>query len=142
MSSDAHKGASLNFADLQLEQGYVSHRAYGQSKLALVVFTYELARRLEGSGVTVNAVHPGFVASDIYRKAGWLLRVIAPLLRLFAAKPAKGARSSVFLASAPEVAGASGGYYIDCRPAESSPVSRDPKSAERLWRISAAMTGL
>ncbi|WP_298006910.1 MULTISPECIES: SDR family oxidoreductase [Anaerolinea] len=142
VSSAAHRGARLDFEDLQNERSYQGWRVYSQSKLANLLFTYELARRLEGSGITVNALHPGFVATRFGRSNGG---IFDPLFRLFqfaAISPEEGARTSVYLAASQEVEGVSGKYFEKCRAVPSSPESYDLASARRLWEISLQMTGL
>jgi NAD(P)-dependent dehydrogenase (short-subunit alcohol dehydrogenase family) len=139
LSSAAHKMArrGLDFDDLQCTRRYRAFDAYSRSKLANVYFTRELARRLAGTGVTVNAAHPGYVASQFARDGDLYLE---PLVRLggklFAISPEKGARTSVYLASSPEVEGATGGYYVRCRPAAVSKVGQDDIAARRLWDAS------
>ena len=142
VSSAAHRGARLNFEDLQNERSYQGWPVYSQSKLANLLFTYELARRLEGSGITVNALHPGFVATRFGRSNGG---IFDPLFRLFqfaAISPEEGARTSVYLAASPEVEGVSGKYFEKCKAVPSSPESYDLTSARRLWEVSLQMTGL
>jgi retinol dehydrogenase 12 len=143
VASDAHKGVSINFDDIQFKQKYSGWKAYQQSKLANILFTYELARRIEGTGVTANALHPGFVRTSFLEAlndapAGWLLKNLGGLIAL---SPEKGARTSIYLASAPEVAGVSGRYFVKEKPVVSSPQSRDQSTAERLWKLSVEMTG-
>ena len=114
---------------------------YAQSKLANLLFTYELARRLEGTGVTANALHPGFVASNFTAGNGvfgWFLRRWAGLL---AVSVEEGAKTPIYLATAPEVAGVTGQYFVKCRPARSSSQSHDRAAADRLWRVSEELTG-
>jgi NAD(P)-dependent dehydrogenase (short-subunit alcohol dehydrogenase family) len=142
VSSDAHRGQEMDFEDLQGEEGYQHFKAYRQSKLANVLFTYELDRRLAGTGVTVNAVHPGFVSTNFARQGSSLVRFLMPVLHLFALSPEKGAETSIYLASSPEVAGVSGKYFTKKEPVSSSPASYDQEAAKRLWDISAEMTGL
>lgn len=141
VSSIMHRSAVLDLDDLQLERGYSPPKAYARSKLALVLFTYELARRLEGAGVAANALHPGFVATGIGLKSP-LDKILKPVMGLFAVSPEEGARTSVYLASSPEVAGVTGEYFERERPARSSPASYDEETARRLWEISAPMAGL
>jgi retinol dehydrogenase-12 len=137
VASDAHRFATLNFDDLGFERGYFGFLAYARSKLANVLFTYELARRLEGSGVTANAVHPGHVATDIW-KANF--SVFGPLIRfinrLIALTPQQGADTLIYLASSPEVAQETGKYYIKRKAVSSSALSRDKQAARRLWEVS------
>lgn len=142
VSSDAHKRAQINFKDLELERKYNGMKAYGQSKLAVVLFTYELERQLEGTQVTVNALHPGFVATNIGQNNGRLVKLFAPLIRLMALSPKEGAETSIYLASSPDVAGVTGKYFGKKKAARSSPASYDETAAQRLWEISAEMTGL
>lgn len=143
VSSGAHKGQALDFDDLQMERSYQGMVAYGRSKLANLYFTYELARQLAGTGVTVNALHPGFVAtnlgSDNIPLIGGLVKRV---INLVAMNVEKGAQTSIYLASAPEVDGVTGKYFVDCRPVSSSPVSYDETAARRLWQISETLTGL
>jgi NAD(P)-dependent dehydrogenase (short-subunit alcohol dehydrogenase family) len=117
-------------------------RAYGKSKLANLLFTYELDRRLPGSEVTVNALHPGFVATKIGGNNGWLVRLFMPLIRLWAISPQEGAETSVYLASSSEVAGVSGKYFYQKHPVLSSAFSRDEDAARRLWDASVELTGI
>jgi len=141
VSSAAHRGAELDFDDLQCERGYSGWRTYQRSKLANLLFTYELARRLEGSSVTANALHPGFVASRFGLNNGPLFRFGIRIAFMVSAIPVdEGAQTSIHLASSPEVEEVNGKYFIKCEPAESSPASRDPAAARRLWEISEAMT--
>ncbi len=143
LSSDAHRQAKLNLDDLQNERKYAGFRAYAQSKLANVLFTYELDRRRGNAPVTVNAVHPGFVASNFGRNnRGVIGLVMTRLVPLFAKSVVEGAATSVYLASSPEVAGVSGRYFVDCRPVKSAPQSYDRTAAERLWAVSEQLTGL
>jgi NAD(P)-dependent dehydrogenase (short-subunit alcohol dehydrogenase family) len=137
VSSDAHQPARLDFDDLQAERGYSGFGVYGRSKLANLLFTYELARRLEGTGVTVNAVHPGVVASRFATNNGRLARLLRPLARPFMLSPEQGARTVVYLATSPEVEGVTGQYFVRERPRRSSAASYDRAAAERLWQASA-----
>jgi len=136
VSSDAHYGGAMNFEDQMGAQKYSSWRAYSQSKLANVLFTYALARQLEGSGVTANALHPGFVASGFGRNnSGWM-GMLMPLVQLFAIKPDKGAETSVFLATSPAVSRVSGKYFANSKEKESAAISYDQTTQDRLWAIS------
>jgi NAD(P)-dependent dehydrogenase (short-subunit alcohol dehydrogenase family) len=142
VSSDAHRGAHIDWDHLRATRGELGFRAYGQSKLALVLFTYELARRLAGSGVTVNAVHPGVVATGFGTQYGPLGRLAVRIGSLFMRSPEEGAATPIYLASSPEVAGISGRYFYDCEPVESSPESYDRAAATRLWQRSEEIVGL
>ncbi len=141
VASDAHRGVSLDFDDLEGKKQFGGWRAYQRSKLANILFTAELARRLEGTGVTCNCLHPGFVRTKIFRDPGWVGMAIRAAAR-FALTPEQGARTSISLATSPEVARATGGYYTKERAATPSRAARDPVAAQRLWEISLAMTGL
>jgi len=142
VASESHRRAGIPFDNLELEEGYSGMRAYGQAKLGNILFTYELARRLEGSGVTANAVHPGFVATDIGSDNGWLVNQVMKVVHLFGRSPEEGAETVVYLASSPELEGVSGKYFFDKQPIESAPVSYDRQTAQRLWQVSVQMTGL
>lgn len=137
VSSEAHRNASINFDDLNLTRRYFGWTAYGQSKLANVLFTYELARRLEGSGVTANALHPGFVRTGLGTKnTSPLLRILVWLIFRMGMSPRQGAQTSLLLAASPEVEGVSGEYYSVERRVRSSRRSYDEAAAQRLWDIS------
>jgi NAD(P)-dependent dehydrogenase (short-subunit alcohol dehydrogenase family) len=142
ISSVMHKWALIDFDNLEAERRYNGVTAYGLSKLALLLFTYELARRLEGTQVTVNALHPGFVGTNIYSSAGGIVKLVAPLIKLVTLNPKEGAQTSIYLASSPEVLGVTGQYYAKGQSVPSSPASYDSADAQRLWEISAQMTGL
>lgn len=142
VSSGAHEMTGMNFDDIQMENGYNGWTAYGQSKLANVMFAYALARRLEGTGVTANAMHPGLVSTGFGREMGVLFKLLAPLLKIFAKSPEKGADTLVYLASSPKVEGVTGKYFQDREPKRTSAASYDEDAQERLWEISAAMVGL
>ena len=143
VSSMAHYGAQLNFADLENKKGYSGWRAYGQSKLANILFTKELARRLDRKGVTANALHPGFVASRFaMNNLGILKGPYALIQKLIAISPDAGAQTSIFLASSPQVQGVTGQYFDKKQAVEPSPAARDEAAAAKLWDISARMTGL
>ncbi len=116
--------------------------AYSQAKLANVLFTYELDRRLKGKGITANALHPGFVATQFAKNNGLLYRAGMSVAHLFARTPEQGARTSIYLATSREVEGVSGKYFVDQKPARSDPASYDQATAEKLWRVSAEMVRL
>ena len=141
VSSGAHAGSKINFDDIMLAKRYRSFEAYGQSKLANILFTYELARRLEGSGVTANALHPGGVATEFAAGEG-LMGTIFKLIRPFLPTPEQGAETQIYLASAPEVAGVSGQYFAKKKLVNSSKISYDTAVAQHLWQLSAELTGL
>src|SRR3990170_70761 len=143
VSSNAHQSARMDFASLKGGGFYNSWAAYSQSKLANLLFTYELARRLEGTGVTVNALHPGFVASSFAHNNGWLVAWGTKVAQKLAGRtPEEGARTVIYLASSPAVEGVSGKYFIDEKAVASSPASYDETIAKRLWEVSEQMTGL
>ncbi len=142
VSSAAHLGGTIHFDDLEQKKGYSAWSAYSQSKLANILFTRELARRLAGSGVTVNALHPGFVATDFGRGRGLFGRFLMPVAQLFAISPAKGAQTSIYLASSPKVEGVSGKYFADQQEKRPSSAARDDEAALRLWERSEAMLEL
>lgn len=142
VASEAHRGARLDFDDLQGEQRYSRWTAYKRSKLANLLFCYELARRLTGRGITANALHPGFVATEIGVRNRLMPGFVWRLASLAAIAPEEGAQTSIYLATSAEVAGVSGRYFIRCAPAESSAASHDRVAEERLWAISEDLTGL
>ena len=140
VSSRAHERAILDFDDLMGKRQYGGWQAYCRSKLANLLFTKELARRLAGSGVTANALHPGWVATNFAANNGWNGRLIYLGARLFAISPERGARTMVYLASAPEMAEISGCYFVREKAVPSSPASRDEAAARRLWELSTELT--
>ena len=144
VASDAHAAATMDLEDLQYEQGYGIMKAYSRSKLANIMFTYELARRLQGSQITVNAVHPGFVSTGMGTNnvPRWLGRIFQSITGLFARDAAQGAETVIYLADAADVEGISGLYYQDMTPIQSSALSYDEALARRLWESSAAMVDL
>jgi NAD(P)-dependent dehydrogenase (short-subunit alcohol dehydrogenase family) len=143
LSSGAQAMGRINFDDLQQERGYNGQRAYNQSKLANVMFTYELARRLEGTGVTANVLHPGVVRTAFGQEdMGRWMRVMVPVARPFMKAPGEGARTSIYLAASPEVEGVTGRYFANSKPRDSSRASYDEAAAARLWRVSADLVGL
>jgi len=143
VSSEAHRGSKLNFDDLENRRSYNGFPAYGQSKLANVLFTYELARRLAGTGVTANVLHPGFVATQFGHNNGAVVRALMRLVQRFGGlSPEQGAQTSLHLAASPEVEGVTGQYFDNRRAVPSSPASYDEAGARRLWEISERMTAL
>lgn len=140
VSSGAHRRVALDFDDLQNEQQYAPFDVYSQSKLANVYFTFELARRLEGTGVTANCLHPGVVSTALFRHLPPLIGTAVKIARPLLLTPAQGADTAVYLAAAPEVAEVSGRYFERREAVESSPVSQDVAAARRLWEVSEALT--
>jgi len=143
VSSGAHATGRIVFDDLQGTAEYSGKRAYSASKLANVMFTYELARRLEGTGVTATVLHPGVVRTNFGADdpAG-LIKAMLPLVRLFMKTPAAGAATTIYLASSVELEGATGRYFANRKPKTSSRVSYDTAAAARLWKVSTALVGL
>ena len=142
VASEAHKLGRLDFDDLGNRRRYRVMRVYGQSKLANILFTYELARRLDGTDVTVNCVHPGAVGTRLGQNNGRVATFLTKLLRPFFRTPEQGAATSLWAASSPDVEGATGRYFLNCREARSSRLSHDRELARRLWDESARLTGL
>jgi len=149
VSSNAHAQGRIDFDDLQGEQSYSGSRAYNQSKLANVLFTYELARRLPATAlldqpvVTANALHPGVVSTTFGAEdPASVQRVFIPFLRLFMKTPAQGAATPIHLASARDVEQVSGRYFANCRATRSSKASYDQATAARLWQVSGDLVGL
>jgi retinol dehydrogenase 12 len=140
-ASAAHLRATLDFDDLQSSGTYRARVAYGRSKLCNILFTRELARRLAGTGVTANCLHPGFVATNFGQRDaglfGWVLRGAM----MFARPPEPGANTIIHLANSQQLADVSGGYFYDSRQIEPSPVARDDSTAQRLWQESEKIAG-
>ena len=143
-TSDAHKNRLIPFDDLNAEHSYRSRGfgRYGETKLANILFTLELAHRLEGTGVTANCVHPGTVATGFNRNNGPLMTSVMTLLRPFSKNPAQGAETLVWLADSPDVSAETGGYFLDKRRATPSRPAQDAESARRLWKVSEEQTRL
>lgn len=143
VSSRVHAGA-IDFENLQGERSYSAMEAYGRSKLENILFTYELARRLGPGSITANCLAPGLVSTNFGRSAGGLISLIPRLLSLtpLAISPEEGARTSVFLASAPDVEGVTGQYFYKCKAVRSKPISYDKAIAGRLWEISEKLSGV
>ncbi len=139
VSSDAHKHGHINFDDLQGERGYSGVKAYCHSKLANVLFTRELAGRLAGTNVTANCLHPGAVATSIFRA---LPKPIEAIIKLLTTSPEKGAQTSIYLAGSPDVEGVTGKYFVRSAEARTSAEAQDDEVAARLWAESARLTGL
>jgi NAD(P)-dependent dehydrogenase (short-subunit alcohol dehydrogenase family) len=139
VASDAHRNAHINLDDLNMENGYSGWKAYGQSKLANVLFTYELARRLKGTGVTANCMHPGVVGTNLFNHIGGIAGKIVRLFTPFMRTPEKGADTIIWLASSPEVEGITGKYFVDRKERATNPESYDTAIAVRLWEVSERM---
>ena len=142
VTSDAHSAAKLDLDDPNLEHSWDSWRSYANSKLANILFTRELASRLDGTGVTANCAHPGVVRTGFGREGKPLLRLGTTIARPFFLSPERGAYTIVYLASSPDVAGETGGYYVKRQRREPSAAARDDAAARRLWDISEKLTGL
>jgi NAD(P)-dependent dehydrogenase (short-subunit alcohol dehydrogenase family) len=143
VSSDAHSGGKIDFENLQGERSYSSFGPYGNSKLANILFTTELARRLEGTGVTVNALHPGLTSTGFGKNnPGLLMKIMGVVMPLIGRSPEKGARTSVYLASSPEVQDITAKYFVDCKVTQPAPQAADSAVARKLWDVSAEMVHL
>ena len=140
-ASAAHQGSTLGFDDLQSAKRFGAIKAYGRSKLCNILFTRELARRLHGTGVTANCLHPGFVATRFGDQSGALMSRVVWLAKYFAVSPARGAQTIVYLASSPGVAKTTGQYFYESLPAIPSPSAQDDRSALLLWQRSASLAG-
>ncbi len=141
-ASNAHKGARLDFDDLQSSKDYSGLKVYGRSKLCNILYTRELGRRLTGTGVSANCLHPGFVATRFGDQSGGLLSYVVRIGKTFAISPEKGADTVIYLATSPDVANVSGGYFYQCHPAEPSKEAQDDAAAQRLWRETAKLASL
>jgi len=142
VSSAAHAAGRIDFDDLQGERNYSGQRAYSQSKLANVLFTYELAKRLDPGAVTANALHPGVVRTGFgAEEPGLIQRVFVPVVRPFMKSPAQGAATSIFVASSPDLEQTTGLYFANSTPKRSSKRSYDAGAAARLWHVSADLVG-
>jgi NAD(P)-dependent dehydrogenase (short-subunit alcohol dehydrogenase family) len=141
-SSDAHKGAKLNFEDLQSERGYSGFGVYGRSKLCNILFTRELARRLKGTGVTANCLHPGFVATRFGDQSGGIVSFAVRAAKNFALTPEQGAETIIYLASSPDLADVTGGYFYKSKIAMPTKEAQNDADAKRLWDVSAKISGV
>jgi NAD(P)-dependent dehydrogenase (short-subunit alcohol dehydrogenase family) len=143
VSSAAHRQVrAIPWDDLPRGTQSGQGQAYPVSKLLNILFTAELARRLDGTGVTANCLHPGFVRTSLGRDVTGVLGTVLPLILRWRPGPEAGSRTPVYLASSPEVAGVTGGYFINCKPAEPSALAQDPQAAARLWALSEDLAGL
>jgi NAD(P)-dependent dehydrogenase (short-subunit alcohol dehydrogenase family) len=141
-ASAAHQGTTLDFDDLQSANNFRAIRTYSRSKLCNILFTRELARRLRGTEVTANCLHPGFVATRFGNESGGLLAFVTRLAKLFAISPATGAETIIYLASSPDVARVTGQYFYRSQPISPSPAAMDDQAALVLWERSAALAGI
>jgi len=141
VASNAHRGAKLNFNDLQSNRGYIGFPVYSRSKLANILFNRELARRAP-QGVTANALHPGFVATRFGDNSGGLMRTVLKVAKpIGAISPEEGAKTIIYLASSPDVAGVTGEYFFECRPTTPTAEARNDADAKQLWEMSEAIAG-
>ena len=142
VASAVHNRCRIDFDDLQAARSYGGIGAYANSKLANILFTTELARRLDGAGVTANALHPGVVATGLAGDATGLMALGWKFAKNFMISPEKGARTSIYLAESAEVGGISGRYFSNCREAPTAAAARDADTAAQLWKVSAGLAGL
>lgn len=141
-ASDAHSGPRLDFEDLQSAKHYGGFRAYGRSKLCNILFTRELARRLAGTGITTNCLHPGFVATRFGNQSGGILSLAIRAAKNFALTPEQGAETIVYLASSPDAADVTGEYFHKCQATAPSKAAQNDDDAKRLWEVSARLAGV
>ncbi len=143
VSSEVHRDVTLDLEDLQASRGFNGYQVYKRSKLANLLFTYELARRLEGTNVTVNAVSPGLAKTNLGLQDGGMPALMKRFINaLMGVSPQEGAKLIIHLATSPELQGISGKYFVKGEAVRSSDASRDQATATRLWQISAKLTGL
>jgi NAD(P)-dependent dehydrogenase (short-subunit alcohol dehydrogenase family) len=143
VASNAHRGAALDFDDLQSKHGYTGFKVYSKSKLCNILFTRALAKRLAGTGVTANSLHPGFVATRFGDQSGGVMqRLVAIAKPVGAISPEEGAKTIIYLAASPDVAMVSGEYFYECKTTTPTKEAQNDADAERLWRVSAAIAGL
>ena len=142
VASRAHRAGRLDFADLQLARGYTAWKAYAASKLANILFTRELARRLQGTGVTANSLHPGLVATNFGHDRLGLISLVLRFARPMMISEAEGAATTLHLATSPAVEGVSGAYFADCRETRAEPHACDDAAARRLWEETERLLGL
>ncbi|MGZ6021901.1 MAG: SDR family oxidoreductase [Rhizomicrobium sp.] len=143
-ASEAHKSGKLDFDDLQSAKSYSTFRVYGTSKLCNILFTRELARRLDGTGVTANSLHPGFVGTRFGQNnaTNFFMKALTRTIMTFGISPEEGAKTIIHLASSPDVATISGEYFYKCKVAEPSLAAQDDDAAKRLWDVSAKIAGV
>ncbi|XP_071497989.1 retinol dehydrogenase 12-like [Diadema antillarum] len=145
VSSSAHKFGKMHFDDIMLTKKYSSMASYGQSKLANVLFTRELAKKLKGTGVTCYSLHPGGVDTDLQRHSGTygiILKLLMPVMRLFFKTAEQGAQTNIYCCVDEKAANETGLYYSDCAPASESAAAKDDEAAEKLWKLSVELVRL
>lgn len=147
VSSIAHERGKVDFENLNSEKHYQTAEAYANSKLANVLFNHQLSKILQGTGVTANVLHPGIVKTEIGRhtglhKSGFSMAILGPIFWLFVKSPKQGAQTSIYCAISKDIETTSGVYFSDCKPKECSPLGKDDEVAEKLWKVSAKLTGL
>ncbi|KAI1902117.1 hypothetical protein AGOR_G00041410 [Albula goreensis] len=142
LSSMAHSWGTIKLDDINSEKGYDDRKAYGQSKLANILFSRSLAKRLQGTGVTVYAVHPGIVQTELGRHLNTPLKVAFTIVKPFTKTAVQGAQTSIYCAVTPELANESGLYYSDCAQASCTRAARDDEMAQKLWELSCQMLGI
>jgi NAD(P)-dependent dehydrogenase (short-subunit alcohol dehydrogenase family) len=142
VASEAHRGAKVKWDDIQLKEGWSQFGAYGQSKLCNILFTRELAKRLAGTGVTANCLHPGVIASGFGQTYGGFMSFVIKLAHPFMITPEKGARTQVYLASSPEVDGVTGKYFDKCKERTPNKIAQEADGPARLWALSEPLVGL
>jgi NAD(P)-dependent dehydrogenase (short-subunit alcohol dehydrogenase family) len=143
VSSDAHSGGKIEFDNLQGERSYSGIGPYGNSKLANILFTTELANRLEGTGVTVNVLHPGLVNTGFGKNnPGLIMKIMGVVIPLIARSPERGAKTSIYLVSSPAVQNITGKYFVDCKVTQPAPQATDGAVARKLWDVSVEMVHL
>jgi NAD(P)-dependent dehydrogenase (short-subunit alcohol dehydrogenase family) len=142
VASNAHRGAVLDFDDLQSARNFRGFTVYSKSKLCNILFTRALARRCL-RGITANALHPGFVATRFGDQSGGVMQTVVKIVKpVGAISPEEGAKTIIYLASSPEVAGVSGRYFFECKPATPTKEAQNDEDAERLWKISSGISGV
>lgn len=142
VSSMAHRFSNLDFNDLMSQTGYSAWRVYGTSKLANILFTYQLANNLKDTPVTANTLEPGFVKTNFGRSNGGIYKIMVSISMILAISPEQGAKTSIYLASSPEVEGVNGKFFSNCKPVRSSASSYNEETGRRLWDSSLKLTGL
>ncbi|KAL4001257.1 hypothetical protein ACER0C_006556 [Sarotherodon galilaeus] len=141
-SSTAHSWGSINLEDLNSEKHYNKNKAYAQSKLANVLFTRSLAKRLEGTGVTTYSLHPGVVQTELWRHLNGVQQFFMKMISPFTKTSVQGAQTTIYCSVDPSLEKESGGYYSDCAPANCSAAAKDDKVAEKLWELSCSLLSL